>query len=77
MRTHIRKHKEPDTNKERGDWFFRRSTYPLRDAPPLALEAFWDNMDHYAHAHRVEWQEMGPRNYPATAKIRPTIMMPG
>src|SRR5260221_408661 len=56
-------HLEPDTNKERGNWFYRRSSYPLRDAPPLALEKFWENMDHYAHVHGVEWREMGPANY--------------
>jgi photosystem II stability/assembly factor-like uncharacterized protein len=58
------KHLTVNTHKDRGEWFLTRSTYPLRDAPPVALEKFWDHPDQYAHVHHVQWIQAGPRNYP-------------
>jgi photosystem II stability/assembly factor-like uncharacterized protein len=52
-----------DTNKDRTQWFFQRSAFPLRDAPPLALERFWRNQENFPHVHDVTWEEAGPTNF--------------
>ena len=52
------------THKDRAQWYFSRSTFPLRDAPPTALERFWDHLGDYQQVPGVEWEESGPRNVP-------------
>ena len=52
------------TVKDRSQWFLSRSTFPLRDAAPIALERFWDHLGDFTHVPGVEWTEAGPRNIP-------------
>ncbi|MFN0106973.1 MAG: hypothetical protein ACKV2U_33375 [Bryobacteraceae bacterium] len=47
----------------KNDWFYRRSAFPLRDAMPFELEAFWANRHKYARAADIHWQEAGPVNF--------------
>src|SRR5437762_9576336 len=51
------------TEKDRAEWFYRRTSFPMRDAAPLELERFWDNQEQFAHVHGVKWEEAGPFNY--------------
>src|SRR5436190_24088263 len=51
------------TEKSRAEWFFRRFAFPLRDAPPLELERFWEQQHRYDRARGVVWEEAGPTNY--------------
>src|SRR4051794_39756528 len=50
-----------DTNKARSAWYFTRSTFPLRDAPPTELELAWERL---AEVRKPEhsWETVGPRN---------------
>ncbi|MDE3195466.1 MAG: hypothetical protein KGN84_03925 [Acidobacteriota bacterium] len=58
------KHLTPITHKDRGQWFYQRSTYPLRDAPPVALEKFWNNPNRFPNIYGLKWSGLGPDNYP-------------
>ena len=51
------------TEKDRAEWFFRRTSFPMRDAAPRELERFWENQEQFAHVHGVEWEEAGPFNF--------------
>ena len=55
--------KQPDTHKERTHWFLRRSTFPLRDAMPSALEDFWSQQQRFARVPGLVWEEAGPSNF--------------
>ena len=57
-------HLTANTHKDRGQWFLQRATYPLRDAPPVALEKFWNNPNRFANIYGLNWTEAGPSNYP-------------
>jgi hypothetical protein len=52
-----------DTHKDRAQWFFQRSAFPLRDAAPLALERFWRHQEGFPHVHDINWEEAGPTNF--------------
>jgi len=51
-----------DTHKDRAQWFYQRAAFPLRDAPPEALEEFWAHPERYPRAANVEWENVGPTN---------------
>jgi photosystem II stability/assembly factor-like uncharacterized protein len=56
-------HLVPDTHKDRTHFFLRRSTFPLRDAMPAALEDFWLHQEKFLHVPRLNWEEAGPSNF--------------
>ncbi len=56
-------HLVSDTNKDRAHFFLRRSTFPLRDAMPAALEDFWLHQEKFIHVPRLNWEEAGPSNF--------------
>src|SRR3954447_21129843 len=51
------------TEKSRSEWFFRRASFPSRDAAPRELERFWENQENFARARGIRWEEAGPFNY--------------
>jgi hypothetical protein len=51
------------TYKDRWQWFHRRASYPLRDAPPLDLEKFWEHRDQFQNVRGLNWDKAGPLNY--------------
>ncbi len=51
------------TYKDRWQWFYRRASYPLRDAPPLDLEKFWEHRDQFQNVRGLNWDKAGPLNY--------------
>src|SRR6266849_694052 len=54
----------PDSGyKDRWQWFHRRASYPLRDAPPLDLEKFWEHRDQFQNVRGLNWDKAGPLNY--------------
>lgn len=52
-----------DTHKDRTHFYLRRSSFPLRDAMPAALEDFWLHQEKFIHVPRLEWEEAGPSNF--------------
>jgi photosystem II stability/assembly factor-like uncharacterized protein len=56
-------HLVPDTHKDRTHFFLQRSTFPLRDAMPAALEDFWLHQERFTHVPRLNWEEAGPSNF--------------
>ncbi len=56
-------HLIPDTHKDRSHFFLRRSTFPLRDAMPAALENFWLHQEKFIHVPHLNWEEAGPTNF--------------
>ena len=52
------------THKERASWYFSRSTFPLRDAPPTAIENYWEHAHDFKYVPGVRWEESGPTNIP-------------
>jgi photosystem II stability/assembly factor-like uncharacterized protein len=56
-------HLVSDTHKDRTHWFLRRSTFPLRDAMPAALEDFWLHQEKFVHVPHLNWEEAGPSNF--------------
>jgi photosystem II stability/assembly factor-like uncharacterized protein len=56
-------HLAPDTHKDRAHFFLHRSTFPLRDAMPAALEEFWGHQEKYLHVPNLNWEEAGPSNF--------------
>src|SRR5947209_2722952 len=51
------------TYKDRWEWRRRRETFPLRDAPPLELEKYWEHRDRFQHVRGLKWEKAGPFNY--------------
>jgi photosystem II stability/assembly factor-like uncharacterized protein len=56
-------HLAPETHKDRTHFFLRRSTFPLRDAMPAALEDFWLHQERFIHVPHLNWEEAGPSNF--------------
>lgn len=50
------------THKDRSVWFYERSAFPLRDAPPHELERFWAAQNFVDTDPHHQWEEAGPFN---------------
>lgn len=59
----ISDHLAANTHKDRTQWFLSRSTFPLRDAMPSALEDFWLHQENFIHVPNLSWEEAGPSNF--------------
>ena len=74
-KTEPSKHLTGTTHKDRAQWYFSRSTFPLRDAPPVAIERFWDHLGEYNHVPGAHWKESGPSNI--AGRVTCLLMDPG
>src|SRR5712692_9706750 len=50
------------THKDRAVWFYQRTAFPLRDAPPTELEKAWDVRAKLGDNPEHQWEEAGPFN---------------
>ena len=56
-------HLAANPHKDRTHFFLQRSTFPLRDAMPAALEDFWLHQEKFIHVPHLNWEEAGPSNF--------------
>ncbi len=56
------------TEKPRQEWFYRRTSFPLRDAAPRELERFWEHQARFdrgkgPQGEKLHWEDLGPSNF--------------